>query len=680
VATRRPPPAPGDLTLSTPTRMPTLPVELLAVIDAACDRFEAAWAAAEGAEGPACEDYATELPEAARLEGLRELFAIERQYRATRGESGPHWASERPEIASLALSARDEAETLPGPAARRIVPPSGGLRLRCPRCQGSIELTADAPLDAITCSACGAAFGLTDERGDDAGLRVARFLLRDRLGVGGFGAVWRARDPELDRDVALKMPRRGELTPHEAELFFREARAAAQLAHPGIVSVFEVGRDDAPGGSGSIYLVSELVDGEPLSERMKRGRVTPREAAAIVADVAEALEYAHGRGVIHRDLKPSNIMLDRFATGGETTRVAASLGRPRLMDFGLAKRDRGEVTMTVDGQVLGTPAYMSPEQASGQVRWVDRRSDIYSAGVVLFRLLTGELPFRGTATSQIQQRLTDDPPSPRRLDDSVPADLATVCLKCLERDQTRRYASAAELAAEMRRYLAGEPVDARPLSPWGRAGRWARRRPASAAALALAALLAVVGPTAAVVISGKNADLRRQNAEYYRLIDRQEKRVDRLRERAGEADAAPLVTSDTLPGWRRQAIERLLAEHGERLLAAAESAPADEPDGLAARAAVARLLLAAGRPAGAERLLRDVGGATDEQLRAAVAELEAAATEGEGESAVARLLTAEASAKRVNALVEGRKLSPTDLIAITAALTETDGQRTDGEP
>lgn len=576
---------------------PTHPLDVLAAIDAVCDRFEAAWRGTVVGEGPRCEDFAAELPEGVRLEALRELFQIERQYRAGRGEQVADWVCDRPALDAIANESLAEAATLTGPSTTPAG--SGGLQLRCPQCQSRVGLPVDAQLDDITCHACGSSFGLLSE-GPDSDIvapRVGRFVLRQRLGVGGFGAVWRARDPELDRDVALKLPRRGALAPHEAELFFREARAAAQLAHPGIVSVYEVGRDTGPEGTGSIYIVSELVDGEPLSERIKDWRPAPREAAALVADIAEALDYAHSRGVIHRDLKPSNVMLDRFAPGGETARVGmAEIGRPRLMDFGLAKRDAGEVTMTMDGQVLGTPAYMSPEQASGHARWIDRRTDVYSLGVVMFRLLTGELPFRGTATSQIQQRITDDAPSPRRLDDSVPLDMATVCLKCLERDPGSRYATAADVAAEMRRYLAGEPVNARPLSVWGRTGRWARRRPALAAALVLGTALAIVGPAAAVVIAARNAELKARfnevldlQADKAKEIDRVETEKDALRRNGVGAGSLA-----SLPRWRLELIDRFLATHYQQGVAI------ESP---AARLAIARLLVARGRGQEAQSLL-----------------------------------------------------------------------------
>ncbi len=661
---------------------PTQPLDVLAAIDAVCDRYEAAWREAAGADGPRCEDFAAELPEAElpeglRLEALRELFQIERQYRAVRGEQAADWAVGRPAIEALLNESLADAATLTG---RGVTPSSSGaLQLRCPQCQSRVGLPVDAQLDDITCQACGSSFGLLSEgpNADITAPRVGRFALRQRLGVGGFGAVWRARDPELDRDVALKLPRRGGLAPHEAELFFREARAAAQLAHPGIVSVYEVGRDTGPEGTGSIYIVSELVDGEPLSERIKEWRPAPRQAAAIVADIAEALDYAHSRGVIHRDLKPSNVMLDRFASGGETARVGLTeIGRPRLMDFGLAKRDAGEVTMTMDGQVLGTPAYMSPEQASGNARWIDRRTDVYSLGVVLFRLLTGELPFRGTATSQIQQRITDDAPSPRRLDDSVPMDLATVCLKCLERDPGGRYATAADVAAEMRRYLAGEPVLARPLSVWGRAGRWARRRPALAAALVLGAVLAIVGPTAAVVIGRQATKLESQLDERDELIAQQEKRVDEL-EAAKDAEGVRVRGHDIDP-IRVAAIERLLTNDGERLMATTQQLPVKTAGGVDARIAMARLLIAVGRDADAATLLSEIGAPSTAKLSKELSQLREALSKAEALRDTVR--EERLGAAGVNAARQLRdvttpqlpagNLTPSDIVALAEVLLE----------
>ena len=201
----------------------------------------------------------------------------------------------------------------------------------------------------------------------------------------------------MDRLVAIKIPRQRHLEPAEVEKFLREARAAAQLRHPNIVSVFEVGREDD-----LIYIVCDFVEGVSLAEWLTGKRVSPREAARLCRKIASALEHAHEQGVIHRDSKPGNILLD-------------AKGEPHLTDFGLARRDTGEVTMTLDGQLLGTPAYMSPELARDEAHQADSRTDTYALGVVLFQLLTGELPFRGSTRMLIHQVIHDDPPSPRKL-------------------------------------------------------------------------------------------------------------------------------------------------------------------------------------------------------------------------------------------------------------------------
>src|SRR5262249_41428197 len=204
-----------------------------------------------------------------------------------------------------------------------------------------------------------------------------------------------------------------------------------------------------------------------------------------VAEVADALQYAHEQGVIHRDVKPSNIMLDAD-------------NRPHLMDFGLARRDAGEVTMTVDGQVIGTPAYMSPEQARGEAHRVDGRGDVYSLGVILYQLLTGELPFRGNVRMLLHQVLHDEPRPPRSLNDHVPPDLETIVLKAMAKEPSRRYASARELAEELRRFLKGEPILARPIGRREKVWRWSRRHPARAAVLVLSVVASLA--VAALVV------------------------------------------------------------------------------------------------------------------------------------------------------------------------------------
>ena len=490
------------------------------LIDAQCDAYERAWV-----EGrlPRLGDFVAAVSPDARQHALLELVAVELEYaRNERGERLTHEqvVARHPEFADELKRIVDQFPTLQVPAGdgRPKAPAtlratgSRGLHIRCPHCQVALELLADAPLNAINCSGCGSNFSLIDGDADNSASRtlqqIGRFQLLSRIGIGGFGTVWKAHDAELDRAVALKIPRKGQLSAKEEEFFFREARAAAQLRHSNIVPVHEVGRD-----GDTIFIVSDLILGESLANWLREQHPSTRDMVVLLAKVADALHFAHEHGIVHRDFKPSNVVIDQQ-------------GEPHLMDFGLAKREVGEVTMTIDGQVVGTPAYMSPEQAAGSTHWVDRRTDIYSLGVVLFEVLTGELPFRGNAQMQIRERLSADAPNPRRLNQRAPIDLATICLRCLEREPNRRYNTAREVAEELRRYLNREPILARPISRFGRLVRWSRRNPAPAAAIALAAILAVAGPITAVVINSQRSMLASRVDEIQRLVKDGERKLD----------------------------------------------------------------------------------------------------------------------------------------------------------
>ncbi len=312
--------------------------------------------------------------------------------------------------------------------------------------------------------------------------RINRFEVRRRLGAGAFGVVYQAYDAPLDREVALKVAKPEALcTEQRVKRFLREAKAAANLRHPNIVPVFDSGRDGEQYFIASAFIAGHSLEAE-LDQRGPDGEDDPRrplemrEATRLIQRLAEALAYAHKKGVIHRDVKPANVLLDEQR-------------EPLLADFGLAARPEGEEKLTQEATIMGTPAYMAPEQGQGNA---EAASDQYSLGCTLYELLTGRTLFAGPPEIQLVLHQTQEPPSPRKLYPQLPRDLETICLKCLEKQSGRRYSDCQALADDLRRWLEGEPITARRLSLAERAWRWGRRNPALAALL-LVSVLGVLG-------------------------------------------------------------------------------------------------------------------------------------------------------------------------------------------
>jgi eukaryotic-like serine/threonine-protein kinase len=383
------------------------------------------------------------------------------------------------------------------------------------------------------------------------GTRVGPYRLGERLGVGGMGVVYRATHGQLGREVALKMLRSGALDDRERLARFRqETTVIAQLRHPNIVPIYEVGEQD-----GRPWFAMELAEGGSLAARLVAQSLPVLEVAALVRELADAVQTAHEKGVVHRDLKPANVLL----TGGKPGSSVPPI--PKIADFGVAKQFAAPGCATHTEAILGTPNYMAPEQAAGASAKVGPAADVYALGAILFECLTGRPPFRAPSVLEtLEQVRSQEPPPLRRLQPGVPRDLETICLKCLQKEPARRYASAHDLADDLRRFLEGRPIQARPASAVERLGKWARRRPALAA-LVVVCTLALVGMVAGAAVYERRlrTALEETAAERERAAANYRQARDTVQQMLAHAGARGSAGIPKLQELRRQQQEDALA-------------------------------------------------------------------------------------------------------------------------
>ncbi|MCY3022114.1 MAG: protein kinase, partial [Planctomycetota bacterium] len=422
-------------------------------------------------------------------------------------------------------------------------PVSGGdgAPQECPNCKTITKAASPSAKDAIPDTLLAPARATAGLPSSTPRASVPGYEILEELGRGGMGVVYKARHIGLNRTVALKMILSAEHAGKEAVARFRaEAEAVAQLKHPNIIQVYDIGEQD-----GRPYFSMEFVEGGSLQSRIGGQPQPPKWCAEIAEKLALAMHVAHAQGIIHRDLKPANVLL--------TTQ-----GDPKIMDFGLAKRVESGEALTQSGAVMGTPQYMAPEQASGEARRVGPPADVYALGAILYAMLTGRPPFSAdTALGVLRKVLSDEPTPPTTLHGRIPPDLETICLKCLRKEPQRRYASAQELAADLRRFLNHEPIVARPTGTWERAAKWARRRPAAAALVGVSALALV-----ALVGGGVwyNAQLREalQLAKDNQKKAREEtKQKEKERQKTEEQRRAALAAQQAEERQRKRAEEAL---------------------------------------------------------------------------------------------------------------------------
>jgi tetratricopeptide (TPR) repeat protein len=501
-------------------------------LDEACLRFEAALkAATPSGPWPRLEDYLDDLPEPGRsvlrgeLQALQDIYVPAEQ---TTSEYGPGF---------------DFATPMPEPA-KEAPPPNG-------RGVPTTRITTPGPSPEPAGPAT-----TTAVPGQTTLPTIPGYVVLSELGRGGMGVVYKAEQVGLKRLVALKMVLAGaHAAPEQLTRFRREAEAIAQLRHPNIVQVYEVGEHE-----GQPFYVLEFLDGGSLDKKLAGDPQPAVPAARLLETLARAVHAAHQKGIVHRDLKPANILLDiadcqapladsRSAVGDRKSAIESLQSAiPKISDFGLAKQVDDDAVNTISGAILGTPRYMAPEQAFGRVKEVGPPADIHALGVILYELLTGRPPFRGANQLEtLEQVRYQEPVPPRRLQPRLPRDVDTICLKCLEKAPHRRYASALDLAEDLRRFQAGEPIRARPAGGLERLAKWVRRRPAIATLVIVFAFLILGAVAGTAYLAVSRSRQAAQQLEARRTVSKQ---IDQARREMAEGrlDDANATLSGAEPG------------------------------------------------------------------------------------------------------------------------------------
>lgn len=425
--------------------------------DALCDRFERGWL---GAQAPSLSEYLESVPEEERKELLRELLPIEIHHRLQRNDhlSLEEYRARYPDIESEWFE-------------QAVAQAQSSLHPR------QLNKTAHFSLHRT--------LGMEESHPDSGheAIRIPGYEILGELGRGAMGVVYRARQVGLHRIVALKMILSGRYaSASELARFKKEAAVMASLPHPNIVQVFDFNEHD-----GHLYFTCECIEGGTLANKISGVPQPPRDAARFLETLARAVHHAHQAGIVHRDLKPANILL-------------TNNGVPKIVDFGLAKQTGSDQTATIQGVLIGTPMYMSPEQSLGQAERVGPTTDVYGLGAILYEMLTGRPPFQAANVQDVLKKIgTSEPVAPRLIYRSIPRDLETICLKCLQKTPENRYSSAADLADDLQRFLSDRPIHARPVSRVETLWRWCKRYPKEACA-ALAAVLLLCTVTVASLI------------------------------------------------------------------------------------------------------------------------------------------------------------------------------------